>query len=158
MRRLLMTSLALAALACAGSAGAQDARVKVGTLSCNEASGWAFVFGASHAVHCTFSNGQTTEYYNGHIDKYGVDIGYQHSGVLVWAVLAPTDHTNPGALKGHYGGLTAQATVGVGAGANALIGGNNRTIVLQPISVEGLTGLNVAAGIGALSLTQRPHR
>ena len=158
MRRILLACLALGALALPSVTTAADARVKIGTLSCNEASGWGFVFGASHSVHCTFDNGHRVEYYNGHIDKFGVDVGYQKSGVLVWAVLAPTDHSNPGALKGHYGGLSAQATVGVGAGVNALIGGNNRTIELQPISVEGLTGLNVAAGVGELTLTQRAGR
>ena len=58
----------------------------------------------------------------------------------------------PGALAGSYAGATASATVGVGVGANVLIGGSNRTISLQPVSIEGNTGLNVAAGIGAITL------
>ncbi len=156
MRRMLMACLALGALALPGATNAAEARVKVGTLSCNEASGWGFIVG-SHEIRCAFDNGHHVEYYSGHIAKFGVVAGYQKSGVLVWAVLAPTDHVNPGALKGHYGGLTAGASVGVGASANALIGGNNRTIVLQPISVEGLSGINLAAGIGELTLHQRPR-
>jgi outer membrane protein OmpA-like peptidoglycan-associated protein len=55
-------------------------------------------------------------------------------------------------LDGDYVGATAGATVGVGIGANALIGGGNKSIALQPLSFEGNTGLNVAAGVGALSL------
>jgi hypothetical protein len=156
MRRILMLGLALGALALPGVSGAADARVKVGTLSCNEASGWGFIVG-SHEIHCTFDNGHRVEYYSGHIAKFGAVAGYQKSGVLIWAVLAPTDHVNPGALKGHYGGLTASASVVVGGGANALIGGNNRTIELQPISVEGLSGVNLAAGVGEVTLHQRPR-
>ncbi|HEY3814038.1 MAG TPA: DUF992 domain-containing protein [Caulobacteraceae bacterium] len=157
MRRMLMACVALAgALALPSVTSAADARVKIGTLSCNESSGWGFIVG-SHEIRCAFDNGHRVEYYSGHISKFGAVAGYQKSGVLVWAVLAPTDHINPGALKGHYGGLTAGASVGVGAGANALIGGNNRTIVLQPISVEGLSGINLAAGIGELTLHQRPR-
>ena len=76
--------------------------------------------------------------------------------MLVWAVLAPT--TNPGAgLSGRtFGGVTASATAVVGVGANVLVGGSNNTISLQPLSIEGNTGLNVAAGVAALTLTYQP--
>jgi hypothetical protein len=162
LHRSILGAVAAAGLALVASAPAQaqdGSGVRVGVLTCNVASGFGFIFGSSKEVNCVFArDGRDVAHYQGHIDKFGVDIGYQKSGVLVWAVLAPTDHTNPGALKGHYGGLSAQATVGVGAGVNALIGGNNRTIELQPISVEGMTGLNVAAGVGELTLTQRPRR
>jgi hypothetical protein len=128
--------------------------VRVGTLSCNVASGWGFVFGSSRALHCTFSRGAGghTEHYTGSIKKFGVDIGFTEGGVLVWAVLAPTTNLAPGALAGSFAGATGSATVGVGVGANVLIGGSNRTISLQPVSIEGNTGLNVAAGIGAITL------
>ena len=128
--------------------------VRVGTLSCNVASGWGFVFGSSRALHCTFSPGPGghPEHYSGTISKFGVDIGYTQGGVLVWAVFAPTANLAPGALAGNFAGATASATVGVGAGANVLIGGSNRTISLQPLSIEGTTGLNVAAGIAAITL------
>jgi Protein of unknown function (DUF992) len=127
--------------------------VRVGTLSCNVAGGWGFVFGSSKALRCVFSRaGGPPERYTGSISKFGVDIGYTQGGVLVWAVFAPTTGVGPGALSGNYGGATASATVGVGAGANVLVGGSNRSISLQPLSIEGNTGLNVAAGIGAINL------
>ena len=152
--------LAVAALGLAAGIAMQPAPVlaqggvRVGTLSCNVASGWGFVFGSSRALHCTFSPGPGghPEHYSGTISKFGVDIGYTQGGVLVWAVLAPTANLAPGALAGNFAGATASATVGVGAGANVLIGGSNRTISLQPLSIEGNTGLNVAAGIGAITL------
>ncbi len=129
-----------------------DVRVKLGILSCHERSGWGFIFGSSRAVRCTFSSGEHVEHYDGSISKFGLDVGYQQSGVLLWEVLAPTDHYGAGALSGHYGGLTAGAAVGVGVAANALIGGSTTSISLQPLSIEGTTGINVAAGIADLTL------
>ena len=153
MNKLLMCAAVIGGLGLGMPAQAQDhASVKIGTLSCHESSGWGFIFGSSHAVRCTFANGKRAEHYEGSISKFGVDVGYQQSGVLIWAVLAPTDDPGPGALDGHYGGATAGAAVGVGVGANALVGGSTKSIVLQPLSIEGTTGLNVAAGIGELTL------
>jgi hypothetical protein len=132
--------------------------VRVGTLTCSVAGGWGFVFGSSKAVRCTLApGGGRPEHYAGSINKFGVDIGYTQGGVLVWGVFAPTGNLAPGALSGNYVGATGSATVGVGAGANVLVGGSNRTISLQPVSIEGNTGLNVAAGIGAMSLRYQPQ-
>jgi hypothetical protein len=132
--------------------------VRVGTLTCSVAGGWGFVFGSSKAVRCTLApGGGRPEHYAGSINKFGVDIGYTQGGVLVWGVFAPTANLAPGALSGNYVGATGSATVGVGAGANVLVGGSNRTISLQPVSIEGNTGLNVAAGIGAMSLRYQPQ-
>jgi hypothetical protein len=127
--------------------------VRIGTLGCNVAAGWGFVFGSSKALHCTLTPGwRHPEHYAGTISKFGVDIGYTSGGVLVWAVFAPGPYVGPGALVGNYVGASASATVGMGVGANVLVGGSNRSISLQPLSIEGNTGLNVAAGIGAITL------
>jgi len=154
MKKLIALASLIGGLTMSFNAQAEGnaAGVKIGTLSCHESSGWGFVFGASHAVRCTFSHGDHVERYDGNISKFGVDIGYQQSGVLIWSVVAPDDHPGRGALSGHYGGLTAGAAVGVGVSANALIGGSSRSIALQPLSIEGTTGLNIAAGIGELTL------
>ena len=155
MKKLLVCAALVGGLGLGMSAQAQDrsAGVKVGTLSCHEAAGWGFVFGSSHAVRCIYTGaGGRTERYEGSISKFGIDVGYQQSGVLLWEVVAPTDHFGAGALAGHYGGLTAGATAGIGLNANALIGGSETSIALQPLSIEGTTGLNVAAGIADLTL------
>jgi hypothetical protein len=132
--------------------------VQVGSLTCHVAGGWGFVFGSSKAVRCTFARpGGRPEHYAGSINKFGVDIGYTQGGVLVWGVFAPTANLGSGTLSGNYVGATGSATVGVGAGANVLVGGSNRTISLQPVSIEGNTGLNVAAGIGSISLRYQPQ-
>jgi hypothetical protein len=139
-----------------GPAAAQGA-VNVGTLTCNVASGWGFIFGSSKAVNCTFAGvGGRYEHYTGNITKFGADIGYTSGGVLVWTVVAPVAAMVPGALGGTYAGATASATVGVGVGANALIGGSGNTIALQPLSIEGNTGLNVAAGVAGIQLNPAP--
>jgi len=150
-------ALAIGAVAFAGTADAAPHGVKVGTLTCNVASGWGFVFGSSKDLHCTFRpSARSSEHYTGTVSKFGVDIGYTEGGVLVWAVFAPSSDVRAGALQGDYAGATASATVGVGVGANVLIGGLDKSIALQPLSVEGNRGLNVAAGIGAISLKASP--
>jgi Protein of unknown function (DUF992) len=131
-----------------------DATVKAGLLTCQVASGWGFVFGSSRDLHCSYAVGAGARpvKYTGKISKFGADIGYLQGGVMVWAVLAPTTDLAPGALTGDYGGVTAGATAGVGGNANVLIGGSTKSISLQPLSVEGDKGINVAAGIAAASL------
>lgn len=136
---------------------AQAQGVQVGTLTCNVASGFGFVFGSSRAINCTFAPpGGPPQHYVGSIDRFGVDIGYLQGGVIIWTVVAPTANVAPGSLAGTYAGATASATVGVGLGANVLVGGSGNSIALQPVSIQGTTGLNVAAGIAAMTLTFQP--
>lgn len=138
-------------------AWSQAAGVKAGSLTCNVDDGWGLVFGSSRNLDCTYAdtNG-SVERYTGHIDKFGVDIGYHAGGILAWAVFAPTANVAKGAMAGSYGGVTGGAAVGVGANANVLIGGSNKTVSLQPVSIEGMAGLNVAAGIANITLTKAP--
>ena len=130
--------------------------VKTGMLTCHVGSGYGFVFGSSRALNCTYAGSGRVEHYTGDISKFGMDIGYLQSGVIIWAVLAPTTDLKAGALAGDYGGLTAGAAVAVGANANALIGGSTRELSLQPFSIEGDKGLNVAAGIASITLKLQP--
>jgi hypothetical protein len=155
--RLLMgAGLAAASFMMAGAAQAAPHGVRVGDLTCNVASGWGFVFGSSKDLHCTFRGNGHHEHYTGSISKFGVDLGYTGGEVLVWGVFAPTSDMREGALQGDYAGVSAQATVGVGLGANVLVGGLDKSIALQPLSVSGEKGLNVAAGIGSISLHSAP--
>jgi hypothetical protein len=153
--RLLATAaVAAATLSFAGAADARPAGVKVGTLACHVSSGWGFIIGSSKRVNCDYhpSGLPEGEHYTGSISKLGVDIGYTGGGEIVWEVFAPASDVEPGALQGDYAGATASATVGIGLGAHVLVGGFDRSIALQPLSVEGNSGLNVAAGVGQLSL------
>jgi len=130
------------------------ATVRAGYITCHVESGWGFIVGSSRKLQCAYTvQPGYTEYYTGSITKFGADIGYLQSGVILWAVLAPTTNLGQGALAGHYGGATASAAVGVGAGANVLVGGFNSSVALQPVSIEGQNGLNVAAGVAEMTLT-----
>ena len=149
-------SLAIAAmLFTAGAAQAAEGGVKAGVLTCNVSGGWGFVVGSTREVNCVFAPAAAHapgEHYAGKISKFGADIGYSSAAVMIWAVVAPATDVRPGALAGDYVGATASAAVGVGAGANVLVGGFNSSIALQPVSIEGQNGLNVAAGVAEMTL------
>ncbi|SRR5690606_1676481 len=127
--------------------------IEVGMLNCEVAGGVGFVFGSSKALTCVFDGAASgREVYEGSINKFGVDIGVTGNTYIAWAVFAATADIPPGALEGTYAGATGEATVGVGAGANVLVGGSGDSISLQPVSVQAQTGLNVAAGIASVNL------
>lgn len=147
----------LAALA-SGTAMAQAPdRALAGTLECNVSEGIGFIFGSSRTLGCTFNiNGGRPEHYVGRINRFGVDLGITGPSVIVWQVFASSDAPGRFPLTGTYAGVGGQATVGVGLGANALVGGSNQTVALQPVDVSAQTGLNVAAGIAELQLQPAP--
>lgn len=148
----LLLSLAPNAFAQAGTA-ADQGETKLGYLSCDVSSGWGIIIGSSRDIKCIFSpvNGEPEEY-DGYINKWGADIGYLRSAVILWAVLAPSRTVGKGALAGHYAGATASASIGAGVGAHVMVGGLHSSISLQPLSIEGNTGLNAAAGIVTMTL------
>jgi hypothetical protein len=158
MRRSSLALVALAALALETSvvhaqqraaAPASGKGVNVGSLSCTVADGMGFVFGSTKALSYIFTrtNG-SGERYIGKVKRLGIDIGYTQEAQIVWLVFAPGNVAS-GALAGNYAGATVQGTVGLGAAANVLIGGNNGQLALQPVSVEGSAGLNLAGGVAA---------
>jgi hypothetical protein len=153
MRKVTLAFLGTATmLAVSGSGVYSQSGVNVGSLSCNVSGGVGFVFGSSKDLSCLFTRTDgKAERYTGTIKKFGVDIGFTKEAHIVWLVFAPGNVAS-GAVSGSYGGASASATVGVGVGANVLLGGSNSQITLQPVSVEGSVGLNVAAGIGAVDL------
>ncbi len=152
LRSVLAAASAATLLVGVATSAYSQSGANVGSLTCNVAGGIGFVFGSSKDLSCLFTrtNG-TAEKYTGSIKKFGVDVGFTKEAQMVWLVFAPGSIA-PGAVAGSYGGATASATVGVGAGANVLVGGSNKQITLQPVSVEGSVGLNAAAGIGVVEL------
>jgi Protein of unknown function (DUF992) len=151
-KKSAVAGLALGVLALLAPAHAADTTAKIGMMTCHVSSGWGFVFGSTRDLRCVFTGGGRTENYAGKISKFGVDIGYQQSGVLLWAVFAPSTDLKAGALTGGYGGVTAGAAAGVGGNANVLVGGSTKSVSLQPVSIEGDKGINLAVGIAAISL------
>ena len=87
------------------------------------------------------------------MNRIGLDIGITAGGVMAWAVLGSSSAIRPGALTGRFVGASGDISVGVGAGANILIGGTAQSVSLQPLSVEGQVGLNLALGVAGLTLT-----
>jgi uncharacterized protein DUF992 len=146
-------SIGLLALVTMASTAEARSGVKIGVLSCEIDGGVGFIIGSSKGVDCVYqpASGARAEHYSGSIGKLGIDIGVTDRAVLAWAVFAP-GKVNKGALKGSYSGASAEATVVVGLGANVLVGGFKKGINLQPISVQGQTGLNIAAGVASLKL------
>ncbi len=156
MLRNLFAAAVIAAASLAPTAtpsAAQPRQVQVGTLTCSLSASIGLIVASQKNVNCVFRGrpGEPEEAYTGTMTTVGVDIGVTSGGVIIWAVFADTDRYF-GMLTGTYAGATAEVSVAAGLGANVLVGGSHRSVALQPLSVQGQIGLNVAGGIGALEL------
>jgi hypothetical protein len=157
--RLRLSMLALvASLAAPAAAQTRPAWLQVGMLNCRLNPSIGFIIAGHQSMECRFTPSvpDPPQAYDGAINTVGLDIGFTTGGVMAWAVFAPTRGTPAGALAGEYVGVSGDVDIGVGGGANVLIGGSGRTFALQPVSVEGSVGMNVALGVSALKL--RPAR
>ena len=136
------------------SAGADEAKVVAGTLTCQGKGSVGLILGSKQSPTCKLNPaGKTPPHaYRATITKIGLDIGVKGPSVMVWTVLSATSELPAGALAGKYVGVSAEASVALGAGANALLGGSKNSVVLQPVSVQGQAGLNLAVGVAGLSL------
>lgn len=152
MNKTIIAAAAATIVAAAAPASAQMARA--GSLECDVSGGVGMVITSSKALDCLFfrDDGAPPEHYVGTIKRFGVALGATGPGHLDWLVATSTNRIGPGALTGDYGGVGASATAGVGLGANALVGGSNRTVSLQPFSVQAQVGVDVAAGVTSMEL------
>ena len=145
---------AILALSVSPSSAQQVRRVEVGSLNCNVGPSLGLVIGSQQQLACVFRSRNTgrRESYVGVINRLGLDVGFSAGGAMVWAVYAPTKGLAPRALAGNYAGGSGDISLGVGVGANALVGGSNRSIALQPISVKAQVGVNLALGVAGMTL------
>jgi hypothetical protein len=145
--------LAAALAMVVGPADAQPRQVQVGTLTCSMSASIGLILGSQKNLNCVLRGqpGEPEEAYTGTMTTIGIDIGVTTGGVIVWTVFADTNRY-AGMLAGRYGGATAEISLAAGLGANVLVGGSNRTVALQPLSLQGQMGLDIAAGIGELEL------
>jgi hypothetical protein len=151
--RLSTTSIAIAALAASFASANAMPPVRAGLLQCQGGQNVGFVVGSTTSLQCVFqSEGRRPEPYIATVRRFGLDLGVTDQTRLSWAVNAPTGRVGRGDLAGNYGGVGANASVGVGGGGNFLVGGPQNSYALQPISVQGQTGLNVAAGVADIEL------
>jgi hypothetical protein len=147
-------STVIALLAVTANVGLTSAAtgVRVGVLNCTVKGGVGLILGSRKTMNCTFKpSGGSAERYTGSVTKIGLDIGVTTKSYITWAVFAP-GKLKAGSLAGGYGGGSAEATLGLGLGANVLVGGFKKSVALQPLSVQGQKGLNVAVGIAGMSL------
>jgi hypothetical protein len=157
MQRCLMLASAMLLATYNPSAAQQAGGTKIGVLTCKTSASLGLLVGSHQKIRCNFApNDGPPENYSGHINRLGLDLGIKAGGVMAWAVFAPTPGLHHGALAGSYVGGSGSASLGVGVGANALVGGSHRSISLQPLSVEGQVGINLALGIAGLSLRSAP--
>src|SRR5215467_805516 len=134
-----------------------QAKFQIGTLTCIGGEGIGLVLGSKKAYQCTFAptGGQPPEAYRASVTKIGLDVGVTGTTTMIWTVLAASQPRRDGALSGSYGGAAADVALGVGGGGKVLIGGSAKSIVLQPLSVQGQTGLNLAIGVADMTLRRR---
>ncbi len=131
---------------------AQPRRLQVGSLTCSLSSSIGLLIGSQRNVNCFFkADGAPDENYIGTLTRVGLDVGVTTGGAIVWAVFADTNRY-AGMLTGTYAGASAEMSVAAGLGANVLVGGSNRAVALQPLSLQGQVGLNIAAGVSSLEL------
>jgi hypothetical protein len=128
---------------------------QVGSLMCTVTPSVGFIFVGHQPMQCTYTSALAPappQYYDGAINTVGLDIGVSAGSVLGWGVFAPTSGLAPGALAGEYVGATGDLGLGIGAGANVLVGGSVRTFALQPLSLQGSIAVNVVLGVSSLKL------
>lgn len=145
----------LVAIALMAAPAMANSGIKVGVLNCDVSAGVGLILGGSQSASCVFEGANGAQNYEGRISKVGLDIGVTDAAVMSWVVFA-AGNLAPGSLAGTYVGATADAAVAVGLGANVLVGGSGNSIALQPVSVEGQTGLNVAVGLAEFKLKYIP--
>jgi len=157
-RSLILAGVAVTALVASFAQAQQPMqRVQVGILECRGGASIGFIVGSVTNLGCVLRvEGMPEDRYVAVIRKVGVDLGITQETALAWGVYAPVARLGPGDLAGNYAGAQGSATLGVGLGGNVLIGGSDNSIALQPLSVQGQVGLNVAAGLESLEL--RPGR
>ena len=150
---LIVTALVGGLVASAAPAIGQ-AKITAGTLTCRGGAGVGLVLGSQKTYGCRVvsASGKLSEKYEASVNRIGLDLGVTQDATIVWTVLASSDKLDDRALEGNYVGASADVAIGVGGGAKVLVGGSNNSIVLQPVSVEGQTGLNLAIGVAELTL------
>jgi hypothetical protein len=152
--RNLLVMLAISIFAVPALAQSGKPWTQVGMLTCKLNPSIGFIVAGHQSMECRYvpGAGGPAQAYEGALNTVGLDLGVIGGGVMNWAVLAPTDGIAAGALAGDYVGASADASFIVGVGTNVLIGGSNRTLALQPISVEGAVGANVIGGLSSMKL------
>jgi hypothetical protein len=154
----LLAGLAFTAALATPATAQQAGGTKIGVLTCQTSATIGLIVGSHQRIRCSYApdNGGPPENYAGYINRVGLDLGVTGGGIMTWGVIAPVNGWHHGALAGNYGGASGSVSAGIGVGANALIGGSHRSFALQPLSVSGQVGVNLALGVAGLTLRSVP--
>ncbi|WP_234052196.1 MULTISPECIES: DUF992 domain-containing protein [unclassified Xanthobacter] len=150
---------AVAAISATPAAAVETPKVQIGVLVCSVAPSVGYVLGSVRDLACELRSSRIEPYtvkgtYKGTVSRFGIDLGITSGNTLSWAVFAPTTEMGAGALSGQYVGVSANAAWAIGGGVNVLVGGSTQTIALQPLSLEGITGATIAAGVADMKLEE----
>lgn len=156
MYRLFVAIVAVTAmLALPARAQAPQPWTQIGSLMCKVDPSVGFIIAGHQPMQCTYTPilaPAPPQYYDGAINTIGLDLGVSAGSILAWGVFAPTTGLPNGALVGEYVGASGDLGLGIGAGANVLVGGSARTVALQPLSVQGAIAINAVLGLSSLKL------
>jgi len=158
--RQLVCALCVSALLPLAATPAQGEMFRAGRLLCSTSPRIGFLVGSTQSLRCVFDRRNPAQryIYAGRIRRVGLDLGVTGSGVLSWAVFAKNSRIGRGTMRGSYVGASGNVALGPGFGANVLIGGSRRSVVLQPLSTERAIGVNLAATVTHLTLGERGRR
>lgn len=154
MRPRVLILFCLSLVMGASQANAQESRARAGELVCRGGPSVGLIVGSSQRLSCTFRSFETGRRYtySGSMRRIGLDVGVTSGSRLLWLVFSAQSRVKRSTLAGRYVGASGDASFGFGLGANILIGGRNSSITLQPLSVQGQTGVNLAVGVSSLTL------
>jgi hypothetical protein len=156
-RRCIGLFLVLGLTLATNPALAQGSRTRAGVLTCRTSASLGLIIGSKQRLHCQFkADAGWTQEYTGTLNRLGLDLGVTAGGIMTWLVLAQTSTVPHGALTGRFVGASGDASLGVGVGANVLVGGTNKAVSLQPLSVKGQVGVNLALGVAGMTLNPIP--
>ena len=153
IKRYFGSVLLLGVLLGAVSANAQGSMTRAGVLTCRTSASLGLIVGSHQRLRCQFkADAGWTQDYTGAINRVGMDLGVKGGGIMTWLVMGQTSAIPHEALTGRFVGASGGISAGVGVGANVLVGGTRKSISLQPLSVEGQVGVNLALGVAGMTL------
>lgn len=150
----MLKKIAIATVAAAGVLfGSQAmAATKLGVLTCDVEGGWSYLIGSNKDISCVYKDtAGRVRVYHGEISKVGLDVGFTGSKTIAWAVFS-VNTSHKGSLRGVYTGANAEVSALIGGGANVLVGASDRNFMLQPLSGQIQTGINLAIAVQSLTL------
>ena len=125
----------------------------MGTLTCSLSASIGLVVGSQRNVSCLFrgTSGEPDEPYTGTMTRVGLDVGLT-TGSVIFGRCSRTRTATKGCSPAPIPGRRQKCPLPLVSAPTSSSAGSNRTLALQPLSVQGQIGLDIAAGVGSLDL------